>query len=163
MPNPLWWIDGAKLRACRKACGLRRAELAAQAGISLASLQRMETTGGRWQPWLTNVTAVATVLEVAAIDLITGNRCQWPSGSHRWWPVEVPTRGHEKSPPVASRDGDAHQVVLGATPPPRVRASRMRNDSPAVTTIVAWCSRRSSKEAAVVASGRKRPHWSKGQ
>jgi hypothetical protein len=46
--------------------------------------------------------------------------------------------------------------------PPWLRACRIRNDSPSVTTTMLWCSSRSSRLAAVVCSGRKRPHWSKG-
>src|SRR4051794_29268912 len=40
----------------------------------------------------------------------------------------------------------------------RVRACRMRKDSPSVTTTVAWRRSRSSKLVAVTCSGRKRPH-----
>ena len=39
----------------------------------------------------------------------------------------------------------------------------MRNDSPSVTTTTLWWSSRSSRLTAVVCSGRKRPHSSKGQ
>src|SRR6266536_2682248 len=50
--------------------------------------------------------------------------CQWPSQSPRFWPTESP---HPEA---------AQSSLSGA--PPRVLASRMRNDSPAVTTTTAW-------------------------
>jgi hypothetical protein len=102
---------------------------------------------------------------------------------HQWSPAV--TDGPEK-PQVAGRSTQAAGMMLSTArlksplvamksphpgtdqraagrPPPRARASFMRNDSPSVTTTVAWCSSRSSRETAVVCSGRKRPHWSKGQ
>ena len=76
--------------------------------------------------------------------------CQWPSESPRWWPRKVPTpwaAGYIGAPPGRGRE----------------RASRMRKESPSVTTVTAWWSKRSMSETAVACSGRKRPHWSKGQ
>ena len=43
--------------------------------------------------------------------------------------------------------------------PPLWRASRIRNDSPSVTTTMLWCSRRSSRETAVVSLGRNALSW----
>jgi len=71
--------------------------------------------------------------------------------------VEVPGGGREEvlTPGVAQ--------VLFMRVPPWLRACRMRNDSPSVTTTMLWCSSRSSRLTAVVCSGRKRPHCSNGQ
>lgn len=66
------------------------------------------------------------------------------------------TGGHRMSPPLAI---SGHDRFL----PVRVWASRMRKDSPSVTTTVAWCNSRSSRLVAVTCSGRNRPHCSKGQ
>jgi hypothetical protein len=71
-----------------------------------------------------------------------------------------------QSPLVATKSprpsGDAQRYFLVLLPP-LARASLMRNDSPSVTTTTLWCNRRSSRITAVVCSGRKRPHSSKGQ
>jgi hypothetical protein len=60
------------------------------------------------------------------------------------------------SPPVAVSGHGRFLLV-------RVRASRMRKDSPSVTTTVAWCRSLSSRLVAVTCSGRNRPHSSNGQ
>ncbi len=71
--------------------------------------------------------------------------CQWPSESPRWWPRKVP-----------APEADCY---IGAPPGRgRERASRMRKESPSVTTVTAWWSNRSIRETAVACSGRKRPH-----
>ena len=60
------------------------------------------------------------------------------------------------SPPLA-----VDQCLVRRSPP-RVRASRMRKDSPSVTTTMLWCRRRPRRLTAVVCSGRNRPQDSKG-
>ena len=75
--------------------------------------------------------------------------CQRPSCGPRWWPVKSP------HPSVVQF---FFRVV-----PPLARASRMRWESPSVTTTFAWCRSRSSRLTAVVCSGRNRPQDSKGQ
>ena len=72
--------------------------------------------------------------------------------------VEVPAGGQEKSPlPLLGL-----RLVQGRSPR-LCWAWRMRNDSPSVMTTLAWCNSRSRMLAAVVCSGRNRPHDSKGQ
>jgi hypothetical protein len=75
--------------------------------------------------------------------------CQRPGLGPRFWPTKSPH-------PLGAQ-------TFGLGPPPLRRASRMRNDSPSVTTTMAWCKRRSRSETAVVALGRKCPQSSKGQ
>ena len=70
--------------------------------------------------------------------------------------AQVPGFGQVEVPTLCGVD---HWV--GRSPPWRWRAWRMRYDWPLVTTVVAWCSRRSSIDTAVVCSGRKRPQSSK--
>ena len=71
--------------------------------------------------------------------------------------VAVPSGGQLKVPTPR-----ADHFLFRALPP-RARASRMRYESPAVTTTFAWWSRRSRRLTAVVCSGRNRPQDSKGQ
>ncbi len=71
--------------------------------------------------------------------------------------VAVPAGGQLKVPTPRGCSG-----LFGRAPPP-LRAWRIRNDSPSVTTTLLWCSSRSKRLTAVVCSGRNRPHCSKGQ
>ena len=72
--------------------------------------------------------------------------------------VAVPTGGHLKVPTLRVAQVRLVRRLLSCA-----RASRMRNDSPSVTTTWQWCRSRSSMLTAVVCSGRKRPQDSNGQ
>ena len=72
-----------------------------------------------------NVTLDGVIQAPGRPDEDVRGGCQWPFQSPHLWPGE--------SPHLAGA-----QSTLSGTPPPRVRASRIRNDSPAVTSTTAW-------------------------
>ena len=104
-------------------------------------------------------------LSVRAEQRILGLRRRRKLGPHRLAALvnghpEVRTFGQAE---IRTSGHGLRCQVFGERAPPRDFASFIRNDSPSVTTTTAWCRRRSSMETAVVCSGRKVPHWSKGR
>src|SRR5947209_3334132 len=73
MPVALWWVDGPKVRALRVERQLSVARLARLAGFGHASLSRMEAATAGYQPWLLNVAALASALEVPPAELVGGD------------------------------------------------------------------------------------------
>lgn len=120
-------------------------QLAQLAGLRLVWLQTQTRRSVRLRQ-----KEAAGMLVRECLDTCMAGLCQWPSKTPHWWPDKRPT------PKRA-----AQAFVSG--PPPLLRASRMRNDGPSVTTTMPWWTSRSSRDTAVVSLGRKRPQSSKGQ
>jgi len=65
-------IDGDQIRAARSLIGWKQQELAEKAGLSFATIQRMETQG-TGKSSMENVQAVQRALEKAGVQFIPEN------------------------------------------------------------------------------------------
>jgi transcriptional regulator with XRE-family HTH domain len=63
-------VIGRQLAAARVLAGLKQEEVAERAGISLATIWRMEASEGQAAGYRNNVAAVVAVLEDAGIEFI---------------------------------------------------------------------------------------------
>ncbi|EIZ77285.1 transcriptional regulator, XRE family [Novosphingobium sp. Rr 2-17] len=66
-------ITSQQLRAARALLGIDQKELAALAGVSLPTIQRMETSGGQVRGVVDSLVRVISALERAGIELIGDN------------------------------------------------------------------------------------------
>jgi transcriptional regulator with XRE-family HTH domain len=66
-------VIGRQLAAARVLAGLKQEEVAERAGISLATIWRMEASEGPAAGYRNNVAAVVAVLEDAGIEFIPPN------------------------------------------------------------------------------------------
>lgn len=66
-------ITSQQLRAARALLGIDQKELAALAGVSLPTIQRMETSGGQVRGIVDSLVRVSSALERAGIELIADN------------------------------------------------------------------------------------------
>ncbi|MAM11838.1 MAG: transcriptional regulator [Rhizobiaceae bacterium] len=66
-------ITSQQLRAARALLGVDQKELAALAGVSLPTIQRMETSGGQVRGVVDSLVRVISALERAGIELIGDN------------------------------------------------------------------------------------------
>jgi len=78
------------------------------------------------------------------------DECQWPLVSPHRRPRDLPANGHQISPrTVMGSPRVTFQVGSGITPFPWMASAR-RTDSPSVTTMWAWCIRRSTSADAML-------------
>lgn len=63
-------ITAAQLRAARALIGLDQKALAEKAGVSLPTIQRMETSGGHVRGTVDTLTRVIEALDAAGVELI---------------------------------------------------------------------------------------------
>ena len=66
-------ITAAQLRAARALLGVDQKNLAEEAGVSLATIQRMESSDGNVRGVVDTLTKVVEALDRAGIDLIGDN------------------------------------------------------------------------------------------
>jgi transcriptional regulator with XRE-family HTH domain len=66
-------ITAAQLRAARALLGIDQRELAAQAGLSLPTIQRMEASDGVIRGNVDSLMKLVAALDAAGIDLISDN------------------------------------------------------------------------------------------
>ena len=66
-------ITSQQLRAARALLGIDQKELAALAGVSLPTIQRMETSGGQVRGVVDSLVRVISALERAGIELVGDN------------------------------------------------------------------------------------------
>ncbi|OAN58608.1 helix-turn-helix domain-containing protein [Sphingobium sp. TCM1] len=66
-------ITSQQVRAARALLGIDQKELAALAGVSLPTIQRMETSGGQVRGVVDSLVRVISALERAGIELIGDN------------------------------------------------------------------------------------------
>lgn len=66
-------ITSAQMRAARALLGIDQRELAAMAGLSLPTIQRMESSGGQVRGIIDTLMKVVEALEHAGIELIGEN------------------------------------------------------------------------------------------
>jgi predicted transcriptional regulator len=66
-------MTAAQLRAARALLGIDQKTLAEMAGVSLPTIQRMETSEGTVRGVIDSLTKVVTALERAGIELIAEN------------------------------------------------------------------------------------------
>ena len=66
-------VSSAQLRAARALLGIDQRQLAALAGVSLPTIQRMETSEGNVRGNIDTLTKVVAALETAGIELIGEN------------------------------------------------------------------------------------------
>lgn len=63
-------ISGAQLRAARALLGIDQRQLAEMAGVSLATVQRMEASGERVRGALGTMTRIVEALDAAGVELV---------------------------------------------------------------------------------------------
>jgi len=73
-------ITSQQLRAARALLGIDQKQLAALAGVSLPTIQRMETSGGQVRGVVETLVKVVSALERAGIELIGENAPSYGSG-----------------------------------------------------------------------------------
>lgn len=66
-------ITSAQMRAARALLGIDQRELAAMAGLSLPTIQRMESSGGQVRGIIDTLMKVVEALEHAGVELIGEN------------------------------------------------------------------------------------------
>jgi len=67
-------ITGSQLRAARALLGIDQRRLAAMAGVSLPTVQRLEVSGHKVRGTLETMTRLVTALDAAGIELIGAER-----------------------------------------------------------------------------------------
>lgn len=72
-PSQRGMITSQQVRAARALLGIDQKELAALAGVSLPTIQRMETSGGQVRGVVDSLVRVISALERAGIELIGDN------------------------------------------------------------------------------------------
>lgn len=73
-------ITSQQMRAARALLGIDQKQLAALAGVSLPTIQRMETSGGQVRGVVETLVKVVSALERAGIELIGENAPSHGSG-----------------------------------------------------------------------------------
>ncbi len=73
-------ITASQLRAARALLGIDQKTLAAKAGVSLPTVQRMEASDGNVRGIIDTLTKVAEALDTAGIELIGDNASSTGSG-----------------------------------------------------------------------------------
>lgn len=73
-------ITGSQLRAARAMLDIDQRRLAELAGVSLATVQRMEASGDRVRGSLDTMTRIVEALEAAGIELIGEGRASLEGG-----------------------------------------------------------------------------------
>ena len=73
-------ITAAQLRAARALAGMDQKTLAARAGVSLPTIQRMEASEGNVRGVVETLTKIVAALDAAGIELIGENQPSHGSG-----------------------------------------------------------------------------------
>jgi len=73
-------ITSNQLRAARALAGLDQKELARLSGVSLPTIQRMESSGGNVRGVIDTLTKVIEALDRAGVELISDNATSQGSG-----------------------------------------------------------------------------------
>ncbi|WP_347265710.1 helix-turn-helix transcriptional regulator [Paracoccus sp. (in: a-proteobacteria)] len=73
-------MTSAQMRAARALLGIDQRQLAALAGLSLPTIQRMEASDGNVRGVVDSLTRVVAALEAAGIELIAEGAASAPAG-----------------------------------------------------------------------------------
>ena len=99
-------ITSSQLRAARALLGIDQRALAAMAGVSLPTIQRMEVSGGQVRGFIDTLVKVVDALEAAGVELIGENDPSIGSGRGvRLKAVAAKTVLHENTGPAAWLSG----------------------------------------------------------
>jgi len=99
-------ITSLQLRAARALLGIDQRTLAAMAGVSLPTIQRMEVSGGQVRGFIDTLVKVVDALEAAGVELIGENDPSTGNGRGvRLNSVAAKTIIHKNIGPAASLSG----------------------------------------------------------
>ncbi|MBC7497526.1 MAG: helix-turn-helix transcriptional regulator [Sphingomonadaceae bacterium] len=99
-------ITSSQLRAARALLGIDQRALAAMAGVSLPTIQRMEVSGGQVRGFIDTLVKVVDALEAAGVELIGENDPSIGSGRGvRLKAVAAKTVLHKNTGPAAWLSG----------------------------------------------------------